>query len=1019
MGAVTNCTTCCSSDDGEKVTCDQIACIKLAVVAQEQIVSRAGSRKPTDRKGLSPSPGQSPALSPRDAAKESIAKRRDARGATLPLGYTMHSVESDAADGEGGAVTRKSFARPPRAASPRASPGASTAASPRPSVMKHSPRSAFGNRAPDQAELAAALEAHGCSPRGSVIYKPARAPRIKVEGMNESDDDIGVVADTDKTPYHDELLAQDIDNVFLIACATGDFKAVEMCFEKGALPNIKDKLGYQAGYHAAMSGNVDVLKLVLDRDVHSSYDSYFDCTVTHDEMTPLMTLLRHGFTEVCEFLVNEKGCKLRLLGARFGVGEAAEIEKGKSANAEEGLDEPIESWLLVVPELCHISQVPEPHEVSMPHRQFTVTKPVVTQKDYEITMQKRIQARNFVRTHLLASKTISPAGFQNSRRALNRGIDKKILSELKSSQKAMAHSSSQQSALVHSSSQQSVVTMSSQKSMVLAKTSSSATGQFAELEAFSDDSGEYWENHGRDFTNEREVDKNIPLFKRSIFWHLGAQRVRELLRIAKVSEAKQGEMLFKEGAPLNCLHVLKQGVVTLTANPKDSAKEERSDISASPESKQGMAVKVLDLSAFMDATNVHRSTAVVKSETAAIFLLTQEDVAEHCGHALLQTIVHNSLSNSILQLVPHLRTGFTAEEKPLVAGKLHYQDLQAGHVIVNKGQRLDHVVVIQRGQLRIVEGPKTRTIHVDSDHDHWAKGQRWVPYYIIGVRFLVFDIASTVTIDVEEGMAEAWILDTKRIDAVLMEGNLLQHLQISTYVMYVWRCVMFKGIKMTDPRLRRLIMISQKMEFWCEEDLIVQGEEGDSLYIMVEGTIAIRINDKEVETFVANIDHDKVHYFGELAVLDHSKRTATIRVKSASATAIRVDVHGIDEAFGSVEALLEEQGLDRSLVLQMANNRLKGRSGTLDVAIHEDVVAEIPNKGGRVFKPLKSLECPKTAEKILDKKKPKKVLDEETENARAAIFGDKDPRGAVVNNKNNAMEKDPKKKGWFGWKKST
>merc|ERR1711943_17025 len=118
----------------------------------------------------------------------------------------------------------------------------------------------------------------------------------------------------------------------------------------------------------------------------------------------------------------------------------------------------------------------------------------------------------------------------------------------------------------------------------------------------------------------------------------------------------------------------------------------------------------------------------------------------------------------------------------------------------------------------------------------------------------------------------------------MRETSLLHHLQVGTYIMYLTRVILFKKIKQTDPRLRKLIMSSQNMESWLEEDIIVQGEHGDCMFILMEGEVAIVVDGKEVARQHADLDHDKAHFFGELSLIDQGPRHASVRVKSASAT---------------------------------------------------------------------------------------------------------------------------------------
>merc|ERR1712100_147801 len=202
-------------------------------------------------------------------------------------------------------------------------------------------------------------------------------------------------------------------------------------------------------------------------------------------------------------------------------------------------------------------------------------------------------------------------------------------------------------------------------------------------------------------------------------------------------------------------------------------------------------------------------------------------------------------------------------------------------------------------------------------------GELWQPIYVIVVRLLLYDMPSSSTVQVEGRVAEGWVMDLGACEACMRETSLLHHLQVGTYIMYLQRVLLFRKIKTTDPRLKTLIMASQPLELWNEEDIIVQGEHGDCMFILMEGLVNIWVNDKQVAQQLADLDHDKVHFFGELSIIDQGPRLATVKVASASVTVLKVDLHAVNTAFGSLQELLEEQGLDMTSALEMSKSKVR------------------------------------------------------------------------------------------------
>lgn len=390
----------------------------------------------------------------------------------------------------------------------------------------------------------------------------------------------------------------------------------------------------------------------------------------------------------------------------------------------------------------------------------------------------------------------------------------------------------------------------------------------------------------------------------------------ELLRICKVLNLEQNDVVFFEGRPISGLYCLKFGKVYLECkqNPADSE-----TLWIDPESfldeKNHPGVKLLDVRAFMDSRAVHKTTARIKSQQAVVLAFYAEEILEFCDCAETSDLVHDSLSVSTVQMVPVISLALSHKELLTVARQLKYREYRQDQVMCTKGERLGHILIVQRGKLYVDEADQELVVTIGGDRP--ANGAPWLPYFIVGVRLLLYDLTSTCRVEVKGALAETWVLSVQDVDRHLKGKKLLALLQMSTYILYLQRLPLFKSLPNHDPRLKLMISHSTTLEYWINEVIITQGENGDSLFVLVEGSVAIIIDGNQVASLVADIDNDKVHFFGEVALLQKAPRGATVRVQSNVATTLCVTREVIDEAFGSVEALLKEQGLTKEAVLQM------------------------------------------------------------------------------------------------------
>ena len=91
---------------------------------------------------------------------------------------------------------------------------------------------------------------------------------------------------------------------------------------------------------------------------------------------------------------------------------------------------------------------------------------------------------------------------------------------------------------------------------------------------------------------------------------------------------------------------------------------------------------------------------------------------------------------------------------------------------------------------------------------------------------------------------------------------------------------------LTDEQIGKLLKISRKVTFPEGEVIMREGDEGDAMYIILEGTVEVAkslvIGDADEEGDEKNkvftrLDASAHAVFGEMALLETMKRTATIK----------------------------------------------------------------------------------------------------------------------------------------------
>ena len=132
---------------------------------------------------------------------------------------------------------------------------------------------------------------------------------------------------------------------------------------------------------------------------------------------------------------------------------------------------------------------------------------------------------------------------------------------------------------------------------------------------------------------------------------------------------------------------------------------------------------------------------------------------------------------------------------------------------------------------------------------------------------------------------------------------------------------LFNGL--SDHQLQRLIDISAEEIFDDEDIIIEQGAEGDKLYFISEGQVEILVRRRPTEPNRSQVYLGRGQIFGEMALIDMGKRSATVRC-SQDHTVLHVidsddfsDLCSSDTAIGYI--IMRNMAIDLSFKLRHRN----------------------------------------------------------------------------------------------------
>ncbi len=110
-------------------------------------------------------------------------------------------------------------------------------------------------------------------------------------------------------------------------------------------------------------------------------------------------------------------------------------------------------------------------------------------------------------------------------------------------------------------------------------------------------------------------------------------------------------------------------------------------------------------------------------------------------------------------------------------------------------------------------------------------------------------------------------------------------------------------VALTPQQLARFIASGDTRRYRRGEQIIAEGETGDALYVILEGSVTIRHPDQRVMATLSGEDTMDSQYegdfFGEMSVLDHEPRSATVVASSEEVELFRISKEKVFALFAS------------------------------------------------------------------------------------------------------------------------
>jgi len=222
------------------------------------------------------------------------------------------------------------------------------------------------------------------------------------------------------------------------------------------------------------------------------------------------------------------------------------------------------------------------------------------------------------------------------------------------------------------------------------------------------------------------------------------------------------------------------------------------------------------------------------------------------------------------------------------------EEVAAQAKIITQGDlNADYFYIVQTGSFDVSKGAETQSA------DKHCAAASVLAQLGVGASFgelalLYFSPrAATITATVA---STVWVLARQQFKRILQDASADHSAQ---YVKHLDKVKVLDSLK--DAEKRQLASALTDFVFTKNECIFEQGEKGVLFYILVEGEVSVVKDGRETASLKAT--SEEAQFFGEQALLTAEPRGATIKVTSATATALAVDKTSFDMLLGPLDEL--------------------------------------------------------------------------------------------------------------------
>lgn len=416
----------------------------------------------------------------------------------------------------------------------------------------------------------------------------------------------------------------------------------------------------------------------------------------------------------------------------------------------------------------------------------------------------------------------------------------------------------------------------------------------------------------------------VPLFKRL------PKDQHPLLAAACIPvDFKEGQVIIKQGDQGKEFYIIKEGEASVSVNEQKVATLKNGDYFG-----ENALLRDEPRTATITAANKLSAYQITRDKFQELGLneklqfANRKAVGGGGGKPILEvkppspkTPQERGVIESALKNNENLQTMVTLDDQRVTAmvDVAWKEDVPKGKELIVEGDlNADYFYVVQAGsfEISVAQGDAAENTSAEKK---LTKGESKVVSSVsaggsFGELALLYLVprAATVKATVD---SVVWVIDRQNFKSILMK---VSDDKINEYVQCLDRVELLAPLIKEEKTAVANALI--EMHFTKGEQILVQGEPGNTFYILFDGEVAIFKDQQEVARKKASGSRNTAIAFGERALLNNEARAATVTVVSGTAKALALDRDSFNMLLGPLEDIMKRDKDGKRTSLVKGNN---------------------------------------------------------------------------------------------------